>query len=297
MPVTRCRFDRIDTAPVVSLTAASSEALTFQRRNSLRVSIGLALCGTRKMRRTPTRACGATCSPTTAWPSVTAKECPQAPCLTRWKLRCLPRLRRSTVSGQLLVSFCSCQHPRSGQAVPGHHCVAPSLLLSTLQFSQLRLRSCSHSLLGSFRLKRLGGGSSHVPYLEPFVQNSSSSLALDHLQRVERHRHLGLALGCWHFLRLVGLLDLELVKALDHCSCRSAMYATNVVSTFVGAPSASSTNAADTCMYGAASPCPRPRFLTSSMYCFQRFGRKLEVCAHPSRACACLVVLHAQLLQ
>ena len=68
------RFGRIDTAPVDSLTAASSEALTLQRRNCLRVSIGLALCGTRKMRRTPMRARAEQPAPTRAWSSVTARE-------------------------------------------------------------------------------------------------------------------------------------------------------------------------------------------------------------------------------
>ena len=46
------RFGRVDTAPAVSHSCLS-EALTLQRGNCLRVGIGLALCGTRKMRRTP----------------------------------------------------------------------------------------------------------------------------------------------------------------------------------------------------------------------------------------------------
>ena len=36
------------------------------------------------------------------------------------EFRCLPLLRRSTVSGQLSVPFCICQHPRRKNAAAGH---------------------------------------------------------------------------------------------------------------------------------------------------------------------------------
>ena len=63
-----------------------SEAATFQRKNYQRVGFGLALCGTRKMRRTPMRmpAEQPALPESVAVRCVAARECPGASCLTRW---------------------------------------------------------------------------------------------------------------------------------------------------------------------------------------------------------------------
>ena len=142
-----------------------------------------------------------------ARPSDAARECPQASCLTRWRLPCLPRLRRSTVLGQLLVSFCSDQHLCGDQAEPGEHTESLDHL-DHLCSAFCRSRSCFSSARASSVF-----GPAPTPFSAPFAFNvwamarRRSLTSRPHSQRVECHRHLGLTLGCRRFLCCVGLLS------------------------------------------------------------------------------------------
>ena len=131
MPLTRCVLvfaPLISLSALVELTPRSGlsltvQALTFQCKSCLHVCIGLALWDTEDAAHADARA---------LWNNLLSHErvavrhgegVPTSIFPHTLGLRCLPRLRRSTVSGQLLVSFCSGQHPRSDQTLPDDQAV------------------------------------------------------------------------------------------------------------------------------------------------------------------------------
>ena len=155
------RFCRVDTAPVVPLTVASSEASTFLRRNCLCVSIGLALCGTRKMRRTPVRA---------------PAEQPALP-----QMRGRP-IRRGSAHKHLALhagGYGACRD--YGPAPYRGYCWFLSALASILAKLCLAI-TLSRSITSAEHSANLAAASTTLapalPYLEPFFQHSDPSLAL-----------------------------------------------------------------------------------------------------------------------
>ena len=107
-------------SPPLSLSVASRKPVTNQRRICQRVGFfACPLWDTEDAAHANAHACGAACPSKGA-----AVRCGEGvPCSNlphALGFRCLPLLRRSTVSGQLSVPFCIGRHPRRINAASGH---------------------------------------------------------------------------------------------------------------------------------------------------------------------------------
>ena len=116
----RLHCSALHLSPPLSLSVASRKPVTNQRRNCQRVgffrlpSVGHGRCGARQCARLRS----SLLQQGRGWPSRRGSALQQL--ASRAGVSCLPLLRRSTVSGQLSVPFCICQHPRRINAASGH---------------------------------------------------------------------------------------------------------------------------------------------------------------------------------
>ena len=169
-------------------TFQTTSFVTFRCRSCQRGGIGLALCGTRKMRRTLVRTPAELPAPAKARQSVAARECPAAT-----SLMCL---------GNGACRYC-------GAAPPRDNCLFLSSLASilaatTLVLAIIRRRSITSAVPAPTSVSAPFAFSvwaiARLTSLT-FLHCRARSLVLEHSWRVERHRHLRFALSCWRFVR------------------------------------------------------------------------------------------------